>query len=56
MVAVPVGIVDKVILMFFMGGVEDGALPHICGDALLLVAAELACVDSLLVEVDNEKP
>ena len=48
MVTVSIGIIDKVILMFFMGGVEDSALPHIWGDALLLVAAELACIDPLL--------
>ena len=48
MVAVTIGVVYEIVLMLLVGGVENCAFPHICGDALLLVAAELACVDPLL--------
>ena len=48
MVAVAIGVVDEIVLMLFVGGEEDCALSHVCGDPFLLVAAELACVDPLL--------
>ena len=48
MVAITVGVVDQIVLVLFMGRVEDCALSHVCGDALLLIAAELTSVDPLL--------
>ena len=51
MVAVTIGVIDEIVLMLLMGGVEYCAFPNVCGDALLLVAAEVACIDPLLVIV-----
>ena len=48
MVAVTIGVIDKIVLMFLVGGVEYCTFPHVCSDALLLIAAELACVNPLL--------
>lgn len=48
MVAVAVGVVEQVVLVLFVGRVEDGALAHVSCHSLLQVAIQFASVDPLL--------
>jgi len=47
-VAVAVGIVGKVVLVFLVGGVELGRHPHIGADGLVLITIQLPIIEQLL--------